>query len=103
MPKIAKIDPENWAKANVVQVDVDAANNSDAIETLERWAAKNGFARVREIFLRVIVLANGNRVFRGACYRITPEEKKAIKFEVDAIEKRAKAFMEAATGSKARR
>lgn len=103
MTKIVKIDPNNWTKANVVQVDVDAPNNAEAIEALDSWAVANGFARVRENFLRVIMLSGGDRVFRGACYRVTAEEKNAIKFEMDAIQKRAKDFLEAGTEPKRRR
>lgn len=92
MARITNIDPSDWdkAKANVVQLDVDAPNNVEAVEALEDWAAANGFARVRENFLRVVVRADGTRVFRGACYRLTAEETNAVRFELDAIANRAK-------------
>ena len=75
MAKITKIDPKNWKKANIVQIDVDAGDNSEAIEVLEKWAAENGFSRMSEYFLRIVMRADGSRVFRGVCYRITREVK----------------------------
>jgi hypothetical protein len=90
MAKIKKIDPKNWKKANVVQVDVDAANNSEAVDVLESWAAENGFARTEEYFLRIIMRADGTRVFRGICYRITREVKASAERLAKAAIKRAR-------------
>jgi len=101
MAKITKIEPKEWKKAKIVQVDVDAKTNIDAIEALEDWAAKHGFARVRENFLRVIVRADGNPVFRGACYRLTKEEAKSVHYELTAIANRAKKIARMAEVSKA--
>lgn len=89
MAKITKIDPKEWKKANVVQVDVRAKSNIEAIEALDDWAARHGFARVHQSFLRVVVRADGIPVFRGACYRVTDEESKSVQFSIDAIAKRA--------------
>lgn len=89
MAKIAKIDPVDWKNANIVQLDIDASNNMEAIEALDQWASENGFARVRENFLRIVIPGNGRRVFRGACYRITAEERDAVTYEMDQIAKRA--------------
>jgi len=71
---IVAVDPKDWAAANVVQVDSDAKDNPHAIDEIEEWAAKNGFARVNENWLRQI-LRNGHRVFRGVCYRLTEQEQ----------------------------
>jgi hypothetical protein len=90
MAKITKIDPKNWKKANIVQIDVDAENNSEAIEALEKWAAENSFARTDEYFLRIIMRADGSRVFRGICYRVTRELKDSARHQVKAAIKRAR-------------
>jgi len=90
MAKITKIDPKNWKKANIVQLDVDAENNSEAVDSLEKWAAENGFARTDEYFLRIVMRADGSRVFRGICYRITREVKDSARRQVKAAIKRAK-------------
>ncbi|HUB25471.1 MAG TPA: hypothetical protein VL992_08565, partial [Tepidisphaeraceae bacterium] len=71
MNRIANIDPKDWSNANIVQLDVDTHDNRKAIDAIEAWAAKHGFARTRENFLRIIVRPDGSRVFRGACYRLT--------------------------------
>ncbi|MGA2582659.1 MAG: hypothetical protein ABSG31_05230 [Tepidisphaeraceae bacterium] len=89
MAKIVKIDPSKWEDANVVQLDVEAPNNMEAILALEDWAGEHGFARVRENFLRIIVKKSGKQVFRGVCFRITAEERKSVRFEMDSIKKRA--------------
>jgi len=101
MAKITKIEPREWKKAKIVQVDVDAKSNIDAIEALEEWAGEHGFARVRENFLRVIVRTDGTPVFRGACYKLTKEETKAVRYELDAVAKRAKRIADAVVISKA--
>jgi hypothetical protein len=90
MAKITKIDPKNWKKANIVQIDVDAGDNSEAIEVLEKWAAENGFSRMSEYFLRIVMRADGSRVFRGVCYRITREVKDSARRQVKAAIKRAR-------------
>lgn len=90
MAKIVKIDPKDWKKANVVQLDVDAENNMEAIGALEKWAAQNGFAHVSEYFLRIVIRADGSRVFRGVCYRITRELKDSARRQIKAAVKRAK-------------
>lgn len=71
---IAGIDPSNWENANVVQIDSDAADNQQAVDEIEDWAADHRFARVNEYWLRPIVRQDGRRVFRGVCYRLTQEE-----------------------------
>jgi hypothetical protein len=83
--QIVRINPPDWEKHDVVQIDVEAADNREAVFKIEEWAAQNGFARVNEYWLRPI-LSNGKRVFRGICYRLTPEEiqsAQAISDEVD--------------------
>jgi hypothetical protein len=90
MGKITKIDPKEWKKANIVQIDVDAKDNWEAIEALESWAGDHGFARVHENFLRLIIRSNGSRVFRGACYKLTKEEKNAVHYETRKIAARAR-------------
>lgn len=70
---IVAIDPPDWEKANVVQVDSDARDNRDAVLEIEDWAAENGFARTTEYWLRQILKEGGRRVFRGICYRLTEE------------------------------
>jgi len=76
---IVKTDPEDWRKANSVQVDSDAPDNAAAILEIEDWAAENGFARVHEYWLRQIHGENGSRAFRGICYRLTEEEVSSSK------------------------
>ena len=89
MGKITKIDPKDWKKANIVQIDVDAKDNREAIDALDNWAWKHGFARARENFLRIITRPDGTRIFRGGCYKLTDEEKTAIDLNFQAITKRA--------------
>ena len=55
MAKITKIDPKDFKSVNVVQIDVDARDNWEAIDKLEQWALRNGFARANENFLRMIM------------------------------------------------
>jgi hypothetical protein len=90
MAKIVKIEPKNWAKSNIVQIDVDAPDNSQAIDALIEWGEHNGFARVRENFLRIIVTPEGKKVFRGACYRITDEEVRSGNAHADEAIQRAR-------------
>lgn len=89
MAKITKIDPKNYKRAKLIQVDVDAADNSEAIGVLDEWASEHGFARVRENFLRIIRRPDGSRVFRGTCYKLTREEKTSIDLNFKAMAKRA--------------
>ena len=85
MAKIVKIDPSAFSDVNIVQVDVRAKDNYEAIEALESWAGKHGFARLHQRYLRVIARAESGPVFRGACYRMTDEEKAAVHFEAEAL------------------
>ena len=71
---IVKIDPVDSEKANVVQIDSDAPDNDQAMLEIEEWAVENGFARTNEYWLRKIITAKNERVFRGICYRLTKEE-----------------------------
>jgi hypothetical protein len=70
---IIRVDPPEWAKFNVVQLDSDAAENREALIEMEDWAHAHGFARTNEYHLRRVRTAAGP-VFRGICYRLTPEE-----------------------------
>lgn len=90
MAKITKIDPKDWKRVNVVQIDVDARDNWEAIDKLEQWAFRNGFARANENFLRLIMRPDGSRVFRGVCYRITAEEKTSMGLTSRAIQRNAR-------------
>lgn len=74
---IVRSDPPDFAHANVVQIDSDASENIDAIHEIDDWAARHGFARVSEYWLRRIVTRDGRRVFRGICYRLTDEERQS--------------------------
>lgn len=67
-------DPKKWEDANIVQVDSDASDNSQAITEIEDWAATNGFARINESWLRQI-FREGQKLFRGVCYRLNEEER----------------------------
>jgi len=87
--KIEKIDPPNWKEANIVQVDVRARNNIEAIIALDAWASSHGFARVHQNYLRVIVRPDGNNVYRGACYRWTDEERHSVHADTEAVFNRA--------------
>jgi hypothetical protein len=69
---------------------VDAQNNSEAIDALEKWAAENSFARTNEYSLRIVIRADGSQVFRGVCYRITRELKESARRQVKAAIRRAK-------------
>jgi hypothetical protein len=89
MAKITKIDPQDYEQAKLVQVDIEAQNNSEAVAELEEWAFEHGFARVRENFLRIISRPDGSRVFRGTCYKLTEEEKTAIDLNFKTIIQRA--------------
>jgi hypothetical protein len=89
MAKIVKIDPLNWNETNVVQVDVVADSSAQAIDAIEQWACENGFARVRESVLRPIIRPDRQRVYRGACYRLTEEERQSIEYRVDETSERA--------------
>lgn len=73
---IKAYDPKDWTASNIVQVDSDAKDNQAAIDDIESWAADNGFARVNENWLRQI-FRDGQRYFRGVCYRLTPEEQES--------------------------
>lgn len=70
---IVGIDPADWEKANVVQVDSDAPNNKEAIIDIENWAADKDFVRTTEYWLQRILKKDGRKVFRGICYRLTEE------------------------------
>jgi hypothetical protein len=74
---IVKHDPDNWHDANVVLVDSDAKDNKEALHEIEDWAADNGFARTREYWLQQIRRDDGERVFRGICYRLTEEVRRS--------------------------
>jgi hypothetical protein len=92
MGKIVKFDPKDWQKkkATLVQIDIEAKDNWEAIEALESWASDHGFARANENFLRIIMRPDGSKVFRGICYRLTAEEKTSIKLNFNAVVQRAK-------------
>ena len=82
------IDPPDWdkLKANAVIIDCDGSSDVGAILEMERWAWNNGFARVPETSPRVILRADGKRVFRSMCYRLTAEERSSAEWrgrEVD--------------------
>lgn len=66
-------DPVKLEEANTVQVDSDAADNRTALLEIEDWAAQHGFVRTDEYTLRQL-LRDGKRMFRGTCYRMSPEE-----------------------------
>lgn len=70
---IVRIDPEDFEKVNTVQVFTDAGDNRDAVLEIEAWAAQHGFVRTSEYWLGQMILETGRRVFRGVCYRMTPE------------------------------
>ena len=71
---IKHIDPSDWTSVNSVQVDSDASSNMAAIHEINDWAARNGFERVNEYWLRQRQLPGGLRVFRGVCIRLTEDE-----------------------------
>jgi len=62
---------------NTIQVGSDAADNFAAIVEIEEWAARNGFRRSSESWLRR--LSEGNKLyFVGVCYRPSEAELAAI-------------------------
>lgn len=69
-------DPVKLEGTNTVQVDSDAVDNRAALLEIEDWAAQHGFVRTNEYSLRQL-LKDGKRMFRGTCYRVSPEELKA--------------------------
>lgn len=73
---ITKIDPPDYGNASTVQIDSDSGNHWLATTEIEEWAAAHGFVRTSEYHLRQ-VLVDGRRRFRGVCYRITDEERRA--------------------------
>src|SRR2546430_1622567 len=95
MAKITKVDPEDFSSVNIVQLDIEAKNNIDALLALENWAADHGFARLHQDQLRIVVGADGKPVFRGACYRMTEEERNGITFEIKSITARARRWGQA--------
>jgi len=74
---IQKVDPADWRNASTVQVDSDAADNLEALKEIGRWAWENGFAPTTEYWLRQAITNEGKRLFRGICFRISPEERRA--------------------------
>jgi hypothetical protein len=82
------IDPREWAQANVVQIESDAADNPSALRELEDWCAAHGFARTTEYWLRPAILKDGRRVFRGTAFRLSPEELAAADAQDRAVEER---------------
>ena len=74
---IQKVDPKDWQSASTVQIDSDSADNLEAKKEIEQWARDNGFARTTEFWLRQAITADGKRVFRGICFRIGPDERRA--------------------------
>ncbi len=75
---IVKVDPEDWQHANVIQVDSDAHDNVKARLEIEDWAFDRGFVRTNEFHLRAAITDENARVFRGICYRLAPDENRAI-------------------------
>ncbi len=73
---ITQIDPDKFANASTVQIESNAANPWLALDEIEEWAAAHGFVRTSEYHPRT-VLVNGERRFRGICYRVTEEERAA--------------------------
>jgi hypothetical protein len=73
---IVKVDPTPFDHTNSVIIDSDAASNEKALHDIDDWAAKHGFARTNEYWLRVVT-SGGKRCFRGFCYRLTEEEYRA--------------------------
>lgn len=69
-------DPKTLEGANVVQVDSDASDNTQAIREIDDWAEQQGFVRSSEYWLRPL-LREGKKLFRGVCYRISNEEIEA--------------------------
>ena len=82
---IANTIPPDWSAADAVQVDSTAADNMAAIGEIDDWAAAHGFERVNEYWLRQRQAADGRRVFRGVCIRLTPAEVAARGEENDTL------------------
>lgn len=86
---IRKIDPADWKDAATVQIESDASENIVALREIEQWASEHGFARTTEYWLRQAITADNVRVFRGICYRITPDERRAAEQVDRRVEERA--------------
>ena len=85
---IEMIDPADWHNANIVQIDVKASSNMEAITELDDWATQNGFARTNDYWLRHIII-NGETYFRGICYRLTPVELESRRKQMRRTQARA--------------
>lgn len=89
---IVRIDPEDWNRFNVVQLDSDAPDNMVAVREIEDWAAEHGFARTDEYWLRRALKPDGRRIFRGICFRLVPDELAAAEAESKEVEETSKRF-----------
>jgi hypothetical protein len=85
---IQRVDPADWRNASTVQVESDAAHNLEALHEIEQWARDNGFARTTEYWLRQAVTPDGKRVFRGVCFRLDTEERRAAENIDRSVEER---------------
>ncbi len=85
---VTKVDPTPFEQASSIVIDSDAETNELALREIENWAHSHGFVRTNEYYLRQI-LVNGNRQFRGVCYRIANEERRAIDAELLEVQQRA--------------
>jgi hypothetical protein len=85
---IVRVDPEDFEKSNVVQVDSNAGDNMAAIREIDDWAAEKGFSRTSEYSLRRIKSRDKGLVFRGICFRMTEDERKTLEDENVAVEER---------------
>lgn len=74
---------------NTVEVDSDAKDNLDAMREIDDWAFNNNFSRTNEYHLRVVIREDGTRVFRGVCYRLTPEVRSTARKILEEISTRA--------------
>jgi hypothetical protein len=85
-------DPVDITHAPVVLAFSDAATNEQAIREIDEWARAQGFVRSREYALNVRQRPDGKRVFYGACYRLTAEDRRAAETDLGRIQARREAM-----------
>ena len=80
--------PEEINDASLVMVSSDAPDNISAIREIDQWARDNGFVRSREYNLNIKQTADGKRLYYGACYRLSQDDKRAAETDLTRIRQR---------------
>ncbi len=80
--------PDEIDTAPSVVVFSDAPNNFDAIREIDQWARDHGFVRSREYSLNIKQFADGKRLYYGACYRLSQDDKRAAEADLTRMRQR---------------